>query len=468
MEKNKIYQNSWFLLVIVIIVFLVNQLPFITDVRPVMYDEAWYGNTAYNCAQGLGFLNTAVGSRGNSNFLLPFITAGFMHLFGYNLLSIRLAAVLCGVITLLFLGLAMRQMKAGYVAQICVYAFFVSIALYNTIFRFGRPECVGAMCVMGGLWMYFRYRENPSWMNMLGMSVFVYLAAIGHPFTLLLFAILGCYLLAKVVRDKQWYHVLHLAVLLIVAICAIISISWASATYNIPGENYIQTRFSIRGIATSIPVYFKYAFLSKHSLYFIPLLCVSAWLAIRSTEYRDMAIISLGYFVAFPVLFSTDLSMVGLGLDYFVCATTILLVPFIEMVRIRKWAVPAFLIYCGLNLCLSYYYNYIVKYEKANTVLVKELQAIIPNGSKVFGALRQWPFLMETDFQSDHTCFIVHPQEEYDFIVLNSQDMGRSATANILPIDPDKMDLIYVRTTKQYGDVMVYKRKENYAPKIIE
>ena len=46
--------------------------------------------------------------------------------------------------------------------------------------------------------------------------------------------------------------------------------------------------------------------------------------------------------------------------------------------------------------------------------------------------------------------------------------MCRSATANILPIDSDKMDLIYLRTTKQYGDVMVYKRRENNAPKVIE
>ena len=148
-----IYKNNWFWLGIAILVFLVNQLPYLADVRPVMYDEAWYGNTAYNCAEGNGFLNTAVGSRGNSNFLLPLITAAFLKIFGYNLLSIRLAAVFCGVITLLFISLSFKEMKASWRAQALAYAFFVSITLYNTIFRFGRPECAALMCLSGGVWM---------------------------------------------------------------------------------------------------------------------------------------------------------------------------------------------------------------------------------------------------------------------------------------------------------------------------
>ena len=460
MEKTKIFKQGWFLLLAAIVVFLLNQLPFITDVRPVMYDEAWYGNTAYNCAQGLGFLNTAVGSRGNANFLLPLMTAGFMHIFGYNLLAIRLTAVFCGLLTLMFMGLAFRQIHIGYMTKICVYAFFVSIALYNTIFRFGRPECAGVMCLMGGLWMYLRYRENPTWVNILGMSVFVYLAAIGHPFTLLFFAILGSAMLIQVVRNKNWMGSLQLALLLIAAIGAIISVSWASNTYNIPGEDYVQTRFSIRGIMTSIPVYFKHTFLSKHTLYILPLLCMVTWLAIKNLEYRELAVSSIIFFFIFPVLFSPDLSMVGLGADYFVCATTLLLAPFIETVKEKKRFALIFIAYCIFNFGLSYYYNYAVKYEKSNTVLTKELQEIIPQDAKVYGALRQWPFLMRTAYQSDHTCFPVHPQEEYDYIVLNSQDMDRSATSYILPIDSTKMNLVYSRATRQYGEVMVYKRIE--------
>ena len=106
MEK-KLYTKDWFWLCVAIVVFLVNQLPFLSDVRPVMYDEAWYGNTAYSFAHGEGFLNTVVGTRGNSNFLLPLLTAGFMRLFGYNLLALRLPAVICGVLTLVLLSLCM-------------------------------------------------------------------------------------------------------------------------------------------------------------------------------------------------------------------------------------------------------------------------------------------------------------------------------------------------------------------------
>ena len=455
-----IYKNNWFWLGIAIVVFLVNQLPYLADVRPVMYDEAWYGNTAYNCAQGNGFLNTAVGSRGNSNFLLPLITAAFLKVFGYNLLSIRLAAVFCGVITLLFISLSFKEMKVSWLAQALAYAFFVSITLYNTIFRFGRPECAALMCLSGGVWMYLRYKSSPTWLHMAGMSIFAYLAACAHPYALLFFALVGAILLIQYMRLKDWKHGLQLALLLIAAIAAIASITWVSNTYNIAEEDYIQTRFSAKDIMLSIPSYFGSAFTSRHTMYVLPLLFVLLVLAIRDDKNREMAVITLVFFLIFPILFSTDLAMVGLGLDYMVLLSTILLAPFIERVVDKKWFVGIYIAYCLCNISMSYYFNYKVKYENVNMQLTKELQAIVPQNSKVIGPLRQWPMLMQTDYQSDHTCFPVHEQEYYDFIILNSQDIAYYPIyPKILPIDTTKMELVYERLTKQYGNIMVYKRK---------
>lgn len=148
------------LLLLATIVFLVNQLPFLEDMCPVMYDEAWYGDTAYNIVLGNGFSNAIVGKGGNANFLLPLLTSGFMFVFGYNLLAIRLAAVFCGVMTIAFVVLSMKRLQMGWKQQALTLLLFVSLTIYNTVFRFGRPECIALMGMAGGFWLYFRYRGD--------------------------------------------------------------------------------------------------------------------------------------------------------------------------------------------------------------------------------------------------------------------------------------------------------------------
>ena len=231
MDK-KLYSKDRLWLCVAIIVFLVNQLPFLSDVRPVMYDEAWYGNTAYNFAHGDGFLNTVVGTRGNSNFLLPLLTSGFMRIFGFNLLAIRLTAVFCGVFALVFLSLCMRQMRLGWKSHAFTYLLFVSLAIFNTIFRFGRPECVAVMCTLGGIWFYLKYLECESWLNMIGVSFFVLLAGCAHPYALLLFGLLGIILLVKTIKVKDMRGILRLVLLVLAAMVSVLAVAWVSKTFN--------------------------------------------------------------------------------------------------------------------------------------------------------------------------------------------------------------------------------------------
>lgn len=460
MIKDRLYTNPYFWFVLAIVVFLVNQIPFLVDMRPVMYDEGWYGNTAYNLCQGRGFLNSVVGTRGNSNFLLPLMTAGFMLLFGYNLLAIRLTAVFCGLITLVFLFLSMQQMRVKWKAQALVLLFFDCAIIYNTIFRFGRPECAAIMCVAGGLWFYLRYRESWSWKDMLGMSVFAGLAGCAHPYALLSFALIGVSLLIKALCGKHWQKVAQLLLLVVAAVVSVVAVAYVSKVYNGAGENYVNERFSAKGIFKAVPVYFKEAFLSKTALSLLPMLAVVVYEIWKDAANRTLAIVAAAHFMVFPFLFSTDLMMVGIGLDYFVFMATLLVAPMLEQLMQRKWLVTVFCVYCLGVLGLSYYYNYVVKYEKANSVLSAELQTVIPKGAKVFGPIRQWPMLMETDYQSDHTCHPILPIGDYDFVVVNSQDEQiYGAYRCLLPVDEDVMALVYEKNTLQYGVVKVYKKK---------
>ena len=442
-----------------IIVFLINQLPNLVDVRPVMYDEAWYGDTAYNLAHGRGFLNSIVGTRGNSNFLLPLLTAGFMLLFGYNLLAIRLAAVFCGLITILFLWLSLKQMRVGKRSTVLALLYFVSISFYNTVFRFGRPECAAIMCMAIGLWFYLRYKDSESWLDIFALSIFVWLAGCAHPYSLLMFAILGAYIFIKAIRKKNWKVIAQLALLVIAAVGVIVVITYVSKTYNGPSENYINDRFSIQNVLQALPVYYKDVFLSKTSIIILPLLLVLFYIIQKNNEHKELAIVGLIHLVFFPVLFSTDLMMVGLGVDYVIYVATLLIGPFLnQFVDKRKYAL-VFITFCICNLCVSYYYNYGIKYERANSVLASDFSSIIPKGSKVFGPIRQWPMVMDTDYQSDHTSFPLEPIEKYDFVVLNSQDSPiYDSYRHFVPINEDVMQLVYEKTTRQYGLVQIYRR----------
>lgn len=457
----KVYKQAWFWLLVGIVVFLINQLPFLADTRPVMYDEAWYANTGYNFSQGDGFLNTVVGTRGNSNYLLPTLTGIMFWIFGYSLFTIRLTAVLCGVVTMIFLHLCMKELKSSVKAEIAVLAFFVSIALFNTIFRFGRPECASIMCMTGGIWFLLRYMRENSWSNMIGLTCFAFLSTIGHPYALLFFALAGVVLLCQTIRDKKWSNLAHLAILMIAAIVAIGSIAWVSHVYNGEGEDYVSERFSMSNIGAALPVYLKMFFLSKHALYMLPLLLIIL-LNVRSKEYRVRALSLIGivYFAIFPFLFSTDLMMVDLGGDYVALVGTLLIVPCIEQLHEWKYKKPIYTLlalYCVANLGMSYYYNYKVKYEKCNTVLAKELRAIIPEDAIVFAPMRQYPAIMENRCYSDHYCKTL--PETYDYILLNSQDKDVYENSIEIQKQLEDYELIYERDTKQYGTVNVYKKR---------
>ena len=451
------------LLLLATIVFLVNQLPFLEDMRPVMYDEAWYGDTAYNIVSGNGFSNTIVGKGGNANFLLPLLTSGFMLVFGYNLLAIRLAAVFCGAMTIAFVVLSMKRLQIGWKPQALTLLLFVSLTIYNTVFRFGRPECIALMFMAGGMWFYFRYRDDANWKNMMGLSLFAFLAGCSHPFALFMFALIGSGMLLRAITEKKTRIVMHLLALLSMAVFCIFLIIMISKQYSDGGGSAgVFSRFSVKQARAASVIYFKEAFFSKSALYMIPLLAVLVYEACFDKRNRELAIIALIHFLLFPFLFSTDLMMVGLGQDYVSFAATVLVAPFMTklMEYKRKWVIVAYVAYCLSCLGISYYYNYGVKYEKANSVLAEELPKVIPENSRVFGPIRQWPMLMETNYQSEHTVLPIGSVESYDYVILNSQDIVYYSSYDaFLPIDESKLELVYEKPTRQYGMVQVFKTK---------
>ncbi|MBR1809234.1 MAG: glycosyltransferase family 39 protein [Paludibacteraceae bacterium] len=459
MNARLFYTQRSFWIVMAIVVFLINQLPLLSDMRPVMCDEAWYANTAYHFSQGDGFLNSAVGSGGNANFLLPMLTGTMFWIFGYSLFTIRLTAVLCGVFTLVFLHQCLKELKSSVVAEVAVLGFFISSTLYNTIFRFGRPECASIMCMMGGILYLLRYMREHSWGNMIGLSIFTFFAAIGHPYTLLFFAIAGCVLLILAIRWHKWENWAHLFVLILTAIFSLIAMNVVAQHYDIAKGPSMYERFSMGNIIQALPAYLKQYLWSKTTLYMVVLLPVIIWGCWqKESRVREIAFCIVVFMILFPFLFSTDMMMLGLGADYVAIVGTLLIAPCVDYLlkfRFKVMVGIIFTIYCMLNLGLNYYYNYGVKYEKCNTILEHDLKAIIPRDAVVFTSIRQYPMVLQNRCYTDH--YRAKVPNTFDFLILNKQDLDRYDNSVDVYKTIKSYNLIYSKETKSYGEVLVYK-----------
>lgn len=121
MKDNRIRTSDLLFLVVSVTFFLINQLPFLADMRGMGNDESWYANTAYNLTQGNGLHQTSVGYNGNSNCLAPIMQAVSFLLFGYSLFSVRIASVFCGVVTLLLLLFIMNELRVSKKGRILVF-----------------------------------------------------------------------------------------------------------------------------------------------------------------------------------------------------------------------------------------------------------------------------------------------------------------------------------------------------------
>ena len=460
--------NPAIFLVVAVGVFLLNQLPCLQDMRPIFNDEAWYGNPAYNLINGNGLINTVVGSGGNENCLFPLIAALFFFLFGPSVLSIRLASVFCGVVTLVLIHLVLNETGTSSKGRIAALLSFVSLPMINTVFRMGRPESAALMCLTGGVLFYLKYCRTRSWRDILGLDLFCFLAINAHPFTALIFFLMGVVLLGDVIYKKSRGDLPKLLTLVLSAVMAFGLIALMYRLYN-PSHQPSQMleRVSTEGWATAVKLYFNRLFVSRkvvNTILVIPVIVLASFL-VHEQRIRHLAWVSLIYMVCFPLVFSTDFAMISIAcLDYPVLLSVLLIGPLVDALpqiwagwaSMRKWVSSVFFVYCAACMALNAIYNYGMEYEKCNSVLVKEIDSVIPPGSSVFGPLKQWYFAKDTRYYSEF--YRLELPEKFDYIISDSKSDKFWLFPSVMSKIKD-YELVYSKKTRQYGEIAVYKRK---------
>lgn len=457
------------LLMIALIIFGLNQIPFLLDMRPVMYDEPWYMNPAYNMLHGNGLQNTLVGSGGNVNFVAPLIMAGGMAIFGESLLVTRMMAVFCGFISIIVMHFILNEMKLKVLSRIFTYGIFISISLINSTFRYVRPEFAVALFVLLGILFVLRYNRTHSWGDMVLLSIFVYLASCSHPYSLFFFALIGCYYVFDVIKMKEYDRIHHLLILLLSAIFVVVTLFVVHRYANPTLEaTSILSRFSISNASKAFVESMKHIF-GKHILYTLPFLIVNIYILFYPSMYKWLAVINMIFVFVFPFVFSTDLAMVGNSVLYFSLISIVLFgVLFNDLMessfnqRKKITLIVLSCMFCVGNFAVSTLFNYGKRYEKCNSILTKEIDNIIPDNSLVFGAIRLWPFKMTSTYYCDHNGKENVPKE-YEYLLLNSQDEVRYKDVQILMQVKESIgnyEQIYYRDTKQYGVVTIWKHKK--------
>jgi len=165
-------ENNYLQYVIIVLVFLLYQLPFLDSVKKIIVDESWYSNVAYNFSIGNGFINTNVGAFGGDVcFFYPLVEGTFFYIFGTSLYVARLVSILAGIISLFGILSVLNYLKIrNYVKYITVFLFIFSYN-YFLIFRFARPE---AWVLVSFIWIiYYQIRY---WYE--GKNIFLFLIGI--------------------------------------------------------------------------------------------------------------------------------------------------------------------------------------------------------------------------------------------------------------------------------------------------
>lgn len=473
MTENRWNQLSLFMAVAV---FAAIELVGLVNMRAVYVDESWYSNPAYNLLHGQGLRNTVVGSGGNANFVFSLLVSLSMIVFGENLFAMRVASVVCGLLSLVLLHFVMNEFGCGKRSRIVGYALFVSLSVFNLDFRTARPESVAILLSLVGIWYFLRYCRTRSWKDMFGLSLATMVGFFCHPFTLLMFFCMGGVLLIKafvawrregIVLRSSLLHLSMLlgSALLSLAVFYLVETAENSHVYSSFDSTLKERLFVGEGFGDVMVQFVKVLFVSKQGLYAIPLFALAVVMAYRASDHRLKALsaVCVAFVLLFPFVYyfppmlvacATYLAVMG------VCVAAGASVQFIESNSNRSKAkslMALCMAYCLANFVLINGYN-IIKYDNSNTTLPHELKQYVPEGAVVYGTLDLWPFLMNTQFYSSLYRLDL-PTRDFDFILTNQKQEEQCTWPSYwdqIARAECEYELVFQKETKHYGLVRLF------------
>jgi len=447
------------------------ELPTLVNGRPIMIDEAWYTNPAYNFSQGQWIHNTNVGSGGDVNFIFPFVQGILFAILGYSIFLARFTSVLAGFFSIVVIFKILKQFNINTNAVIIGILALIAIPVYHSVFRYARPESWAILFVLLSLLYFIKYIQRAAYKRILFTGIFCALGFLAHPFTTAVSLSIGIILLFHCFKNKKIMPLILFTVPIIVSIVAFI-LNYIHLL-GISGLNQDFGRLNgggasfIKNISKDFKVIIDSYILNKNAIYFIPLFLVLLYgLLLKKKNHLafQSSLMGIIVFCVSFVLFSSGGFNIIL---YYVFLFSILNFVFILNNNANKVVFIPIGFYLLIMLFANVYYD-AKKYEPVNSSLAKELKVIIPKNAKVMGPTEFWMFLPETQFKStgyrwDSAVDTKQLPAKFDYFLLFSEDKTNVYqdvynTNQAFKGFPGTT-LIYHMHSKNYGEIAVYSLK---------
>ena len=409
--------NSNYVHLLLIGIFLLLQIPFIDTIPGIMVDEPWYANTAWNFSIGNGFINTVPGSQGGDDlFLFTFLIGIAFKLFGTSLFTARMVSVMGGLVG--FIGfvqiLKMLKIKSKFVVFISGLLFIFSNVSY-IIFRSVRPE---SWIVALGIWaLYFLikgYRTNKE-INYYFSGLLSSAAFLCHPHGSLYILLFGVIVLLYCYNTKRIralsYYILGIAPIAIILFFYIFTVRqetliefFGSWTHRIATE---QDNFIYSQMSNLITFFRTYTLGLKRIfiLLFELVVLLYGLFFFKKNKYVFMlSTLGLSYFII-AMIFLNPFSTRHFGeVLIFSFVTFALLLDYHKVhPKFYKFFAVVGLLYLSNNIAGNLYVMWRDHNNTSYSTIEKKLDQIVPDNTSVLTLLSFWFPLKNNDNYNDYT-----------------------------------------------------------------
>jgi len=218
-----------------LLLFATLELPFLSLSRPILTDEAWYSNSAYNFILSFSFENTNIGYGGNGVLVFLLYLSSFFFTFGVTLFAARLSSFVMGIISVFLIRKVMKIIEVSELISLLTHSFFIFSNLYLSIFKIGRPEALAVMLSLGILLASYNYiAKNFELKHLSVLVVLIFLSINAHPNSSIIILLSFLVILFYVIKNKKYNKIFHLAIIvLVVALSVYLMISVISLNNKI-------------------------------------------------------------------------------------------------------------------------------------------------------------------------------------------------------------------------------------------
>jgi len=391
-------------LIIAFSLFIILELPFLDNSRPILVDEAWYANPSYNFVISHSFNNTNVGFGGNGLIVFSIYLSTYFYIFGASLFTARLSSFFLGLISILIVRKLLKIFNASEFNIFLSLSFFIFANLYLSIFKIARPEALAftlSLCLL--LSLYYYLKRNYSTKFLLLLIFISFLALNSHPNSTIIILLTFIIILYFIIKNSEYKKIYHLVLLTTgVAFSSFFLIFIISLNNNVSLNDSLLTVMQrssatssfLENLISKINVTFDYFILSTRIITFLPQILLMAAGLFYFKNYKFLFGFSLCGIVSLSIafIFISSIAFIYIYPYVFVFSVFVLslLLGAVEERKLIKKIILVFVI-SVISLNIIAYITLTKKtYDPEINKKKKEINSLLPQNSTIISGPAFW------------------------------------------------------------------------------